>query len=436
MPAALSITITLLILAAILLMAAKGARSGMLGPELARKMVHIGMGLLCLSFPWLFDSVLAVQLLSATAVLSLLIVRLSKLRRSVGSAIFSVKRLSIGELLFPAAVGWLYTLSWDQPLLYCISLLLLTLADSASALAGSKLGKKIYITSGATKSMEGSLVFFLTGFFCTAIPLYIFSTEPLCHTIFLSINIALFTMAVEGASGHGLDNLLIPIGAFLLMDYYMELSGNEMILRSVAMLVLLTILIVTRKRHTLNGGAILTALLLSFAAFTLGGVPCLLATVIIFIRHILVQRRLTREQIVVHSMEVILAITLPSLLWLTLGRGHIIPYSYGQFGFISTLAIIIYMLNTGTQKHTQTPHGTPHPSMAPGFGLTLLLLTPTLFLDIPRINLLPTILIAPVFAWIYYHWRGGPRTPAIFHWIKLCLLAFIASSLCQLIILP
>ena len=439
MPPTLSITITLLCLTAILWLAGIGARSGFLGPESARKAVHIGMGLLCLSFPWLFDSVLAVQILSAMAVLALLVVRLSKLRRSVGSALFSVKRLSIGELLFPAAVGWLYTLSWDQPLLYCISLLLLTLADSASALAGSKLGKKIYQTSGASKSMEGSLAFFLTGFFCAAIPLYIFSSEPLCHTLFLSINIALFTMAVEGASGHGLDNLLIPIGAFLLMDYYMELSGNAMILRSVAMLILLSILLLTHKRHTLNGGAILTALLFSFASFTLGGLPCLLASVILFIRHMLVQRRLRQDQIVIHSMDVILAITLPALLWLTLARGHIIPYNYGQFGFISTLAIIIYMLNTGTQKHTSQPTQLTQPtrlSMLPGLGLSLLLLTPTLLLDIPLLHLLPTLLLAPLSAWIYYHWRGDASTPAIFHWIKLSLLAFIASSLSQFIILP
>ncbi len=435
MHSALSIAITLLILVIILLIASRGAKAGWLSPESARKTVHIGMGLLCLSFPWLFNSVLAVQILSVSAVLALLVVRLSKLRRSVGTALFSVQRLSIGELLFPAAVGWLYTLSWDQPLLYCISLLLLTLADSASALAGSKHGKKIYQTVGASKSLEGSAAFFITAFFCAAIPLYLFSPEPLCHTIFISINVALFTMAVEGASGHGLDNLLIPIGAFLLMDYYMELSENDMILRSIAMLVLLSVLLLTHKKHTLNGGAILTALLFSFAAFTLGGIPCLLAAILMFLRHILVQLRLTREQIQTHSMDVILAISLPSLMWLTLGRGHIIPYPYAQFGFISTLAMIIYMLNTGTQKHIQPTSPHSQPKMALGFFLTLLLLTPAPLLDLPWSNILPTLLISPILAWLYYHWRGSMGGPSIFHWIKLSLLALIGSIVSQLIIL-
>lgn len=433
---ALSILITLTCLGAILATSAWAYRSGKLRAEGARKAVHIGMGLLCLSFPWLFSSALGVQILSACAIVALLIVRTTKLRHSVGTALFSVKRISIGELLFPAAVGWLFTLSWDQPLLYAISILLLTLADAAGALAGSQLGKKIYQTSGGKKSQEGSLAFLLTAFICTALPLYFYAPLPLTQILLLSLILALFTMAVEGASGHGLDNLLIPIGSYLLLDYYIDLSADELLLRSLALLILLGILLATQRKHSLNGGATLTALLYSFAAFTLGGIPCLLATVILFIRHILVQRCLTQQQITVHSIDVIFAISLPSLTWLTLGRGKVISYPDAQFGFICTLAIIIYLLNTGTQKQLQNHPTHKNPSMHVGFALSILTLCPALLLKIPPLHYLPTLLIAPALAWIYFYWRGNAQSPSIYHWIKLSLLAFIGSSITMFILLP
>lgn len=419
-----SILITLGILATILTLAAWGCRRNKLSPESARKSVHIGMGLLCLSFPWLFDSVLAVQSLAGIAVVSLLFVRMSQLRHSLGSALFSIERLSVGELLFPAAVAWLFTLGWDQPILYAISLLLLTLADSASALTGSIIGKNTYQTSGASKSLEGSLAFFLTALLCTALPLHFCSELPWEKLVLLSLTVALFTTAVEGASGHGSDNLLIPIGSFLLLDYYMGLSGQQLLIRSCALIALLAILLTTRRKHTLNGGALLTALLYSFATFTLGGIPCLLATLNLFVRHMLVQNRLSPEDVHVHSIGVVLAISIPSLTWLTLGRGQVLGHPDAQFGFISTLAMVIYMLNTGTQKHLLHAR----PAMTSGFLLMLVTLLPSLWLQPPWLHYLPTLLISPALALLYFYWRQASRKPEPSHWLKLSLLALVGSS--------
>ena len=438
----ISILISLISLGAIILASSWAHQSGKLCAESARKAVHIGMGLICLSFPWLFSSVLAVQALAAVAVISLLVVRLTKLRKSVGSSLFSVKRLSIGELLFPVAVAWLFTLSWDNPMLYCISLLLLTLADSAGALAGSKLGCKIYQTAGASKSLEGSMAFFITAFFCIALPLHYFASLPfdciayfhgipLTHIILLSLTVALFSTAVEGAAGHGTDNLLIPVGAFLLLDYYITLSGNELLLRSAALMIILAVLLATHRKHTLNGGAILSALLYSFAAFTLGGLPCLMATIILFVRHMAVQNRLPAEQVAIHSIDAILSISVPSLMWLTLGRQKIISYPDAQFGFICTLAIIVYLLNTGTQKHLHRNK----PSMCMGFILSLLILSSALMIDIPLRCFLPPLLLAPILAWGFFYWKDNASSSAMVNWLKLGLLALFGSASSMLIIL-
>ena len=416
----ISILITLAGLGIVILLAGWGVRAGKLSGEMARKSVHVGMGLLCLPFPWIFDSVLAVQILAGIAVLSLLAVRITKLRQSLGSALFSVKRLSIGELLFPVAVAWLFTLGWDRPLLYGISLLLLTLADTAGALIGTKFGKKLYHTTSATKSHIGSIAFFVTACLCISLPLYLYSDLAPLSILFLTLTISLFTMALEGASGHGLDNLLIPIAAFLLLDYYIELPGSAMFWRSFILLTLLALLMATQRKHSFNGGALLTAMLYGFSAFTLGGVPCLLAALLIFINHIIAQHNMPKDYIVTHSVEVIAAIAIPSLLWLTLGHGGVISHTTAQFGFIATLSIIIYMLHTGTQQHLQKKS----PSLVVGFVLALLTLSPALMLDVPLTRFIPPLIVGLPVAWFYFYWKNGPVS---LHWVKLSVLATAAS---------
>jgi len=427
----ISILITLGCLGAIILLSAWGVKAGRLSGEMARKLVHVGMGVLCLSFPWLFDSVLAVQVLAGIAIISLLIIRISKLRKSIGSALFSVERLSIGELLFPLAVAWIFTLGWDKPVIYCISLLLLTLADTAGALAGSKYGKKIYQTAAASKSLEGSLAFFVTAFICIALPLYFYSYLSIGLILFLSLSIALFTMAVEGASGHGLDNLLIPLGAFLLLDYYIDLHEHAIFLRSIILLALLGLLLATHRKHTFDGGALLTAMLFGFAAFALGGIPCLLAALIVFTRHLVAQHNMPKEQVVIHSIGVIIAIAIPSLFWLTLGQGNVIDSAVAQFAFICTLSLITYMLHTGTQKHLHRKSA----SLGMGFILSVITLTPALTLDIELIYYIPTIVIGMPLARFYFYWRNSPDDVVQYHWILLGVLAVVFSIVAMLPIL-
>ncbi|MBK1830213.1 hypothetical protein JIN77_05730 [Verrucomicrobiaceae bacterium R5-34] len=426
----ISIVITLTCLSAILAGSAWAVSREIISGELARKSVHVGMGLLCLSFPWLFDSVLAVQALAAVAVLSLLVVRISKLRQSVGSALFSVERLSVGELLFPIAVAWLFTLGWDRPVLYAISLLLLTLADTAGALAGSKYGKKFYRTIAATKSLEGSLAFFVTAFICTALPLFCFTDLTWGLIVFLSLTVALFTMAVEGASGHGLDNLLIPIGAFLLLDYYGELGGHELFLRAAALVILLALLLFTHRQHTFDGGALLTALLFGFAAFTLGGLPCLLAAFLVFVRHLVAQRCMPEHGRVIHSQVTIIAVAIPSLFWLTLARGDVIPQASGQAGFIITQALTIAMLHSVTQKHL----GKPSASLFVCLLLSLVVLSSALWLAIPPLHFAVALALSPLLAWVHFQWKNEHVTTAT-HACKLGILASVFSPIAMLPIL-
>jgi phytol kinase len=157
-------------------------------PEVLRKILHVGMGLVTLSFPWLFDRFWPVLVLAVLSVALLGSLRLfSALKRSLGSVVSGVARASLGDIYFPVAVTVLFLLFLNGPgtpsdshtladfdrraILYCVPLLLLTLADAAAALVGVSYGRLRYETVDGVKSAEGSLAFFTSAFFCIHVPL-------------------------------------------------------------------------------------------------------------------------------------------------------------------------------------------------------------------------------------------------------------------------
>jgi phytol kinase len=67
-------------------------------PEVARKMIHVVMGLSCATFPWVFERPLPVWILALIATFPLVLIRvLPKLRNGVGSALHGIARPSFGE---------------------------------------------------------------------------------------------------------------------------------------------------------------------------------------------------------------------------------------------------------------------------------------------------------------------------------------------------
>ena len=104
-------------------------------PEVVRKLLHMGMGLVTLSFPWLFDQTWPVLVLAVLSIALLTSVRLvAGLKSSLGSVVSGVARASLGEIYFPVAVAVLFVLfvhNGETPfgrrmVLYCIPVLLLT----------------------------------------------------------------------------------------------------------------------------------------------------------------------------------------------------------------------------------------------------------------------------------------------------------------------
>lgn len=83
-------------------------------PELLRKLLHVCMGLIAISFPWLFPHpqqwpALLLAGMSAAAIAAVRLV--PRLRDGVGTVLTGVHRVSLGEFCFPMAVAVLTILS-------------------------------------------------------------------------------------------------------------------------------------------------------------------------------------------------------------------------------------------------------------------------------------------------------------------------------------
>lgn len=192
-------------------------RRGILAAEPARKLLHIGMGLIALSFPWLFDRAWPVLLLAAAATLVLMAARsLAPLRACLGSALHDVERASLGEFYFALAVVLLFLLANGEKLLFCVPILLLTLADPAAALVGMRWGRR-RIPGVESKSVQGSLAFFGVAFAILYLSLLLATGWGIAGSLLLCLVVAPGVTLIEAVAGRGLDNLWIPLGSFGLL---------------------------------------------------------------------------------------------------------------------------------------------------------------------------------------------------------------------------
>ncbi|MDX2081021.1 MAG: hypothetical protein SFU53_09575 [Terrimicrobiaceae bacterium] len=260
---------------------------GRLSPELSRKGVHVGMGLVCLTFPWLFQESWPVVILALLAVLSLAAVRfLPFLRQHLGGVLGGVERKSLGEFYFPMAVAAVFVFSLGNPLFFVIPVLTLTVADSVGALIGLRYGFARYQTDEGLKSAEGSVAFFTAAFLSCHIPLLLFSNTGRAETLLISLTAGFVVMLLEAIAWRGQDNLIIPLAMFVLLMFYSGLGVADLLWRFGVIVALVIFVLVWRKKTTLSDSAVLAGALSGYAVGALGGWMWLLPPLLLFVIYI------------------------------------------------------------------------------------------------------------------------------------------------------
>ncbi|MBD2314664.1 hypothetical protein H6G20_23630 [Desertifilum sp. FACHB-1129] len=290
-------------------------------PEWVRKCLHIGMGGVTLSFPWLFSSQWPVILLAILAVSLLLSVKLIQpFNQQLGSVTHGVSRESLGEIYFPIAVALIFSLSQGNPILFGIPMLILTLADALAALIGIRYGLHPYTTSEGNKSAEGSFAFFTLAFLSTHVPLLLFTPVGRIETLLISMTLGLLVMLLEAIAWRGLDNLFIPLGGYMLLKSFLAMDVTALIVQLAATLILVVFTLSWRKQTTLNDSATLGAAFVGYLSWTLGGWQWLLFPLILLMGYTLWYPWKNYYHERCHTIYAVISVAFTGVLWLFLSQ--------------------------------------------------------------------------------------------------------------------
>ncbi|MEZ4861717.1 MAG: hypothetical protein R3C14_10430 [Caldilineaceae bacterium] len=330
-------------IAGLMLALARMQQKYKLHPEIVRKAMHIGSGLVALSLPWLFQEGWPVLVLTLVATTGMVAVKYLKgLRENIGAVTGSVVRNTLGEICFPVAAGLLFAFAHDNVLLYSIPLLILTFADASAALIGVFYGVMRYSTADGTKTLEGSLAFFQAALLSTLTPLLLFTNLGRTETLLIALLMALLSMLLDAIAWWGLDNLLIPLLSFLALRSFLALDARTLAVDVVVTLVLLIFCLVWRKRTTLNDSAVLATAIYGYLCWTLGGWMWILPPLILLISYNALSPRDNPDNQRRYTVPVVLSVGAVGLFWLILANvfnRQALYYPY-MLSFAAQLAMI------------------------------------------------------------------------------------------------
>lgn len=286
--------------------------------EISRKIVHAASGLLTLTFPFVFDVLWPVLLLTVGSALILGVLKfVPAARRRFGGVTSGVRRTTLGELYFPLSVALLFWLNLGgPPLLFVVPILVLTVADTMGALVGVRYGQHQF--TGAAKTLEGSVAVVIAASFCIHIPLLLWTAVGRLETVLMALTLSLLVMLLEGSAWRGLDNLFIPIGGFFLLRAYLPLDAPALLARSLVTVGLVLAVVVARRSSTLVDDSLLAGAFLCYVTWALAGWPWLVPPAMLFVSYAWFSPRTRENSRRIHGLAVIGAVWSGAMLWLAL----------------------------------------------------------------------------------------------------------------------
>lgn len=189
--------------------------------EITRKIVHIGTGLLTLTFPLLLQHLWQALVICSSFLLLLVVSKRFKLLQSINA----IDRPSLGSILYPVAViitfayyqyQQLQASIFDNLLYFYMPVLLMAVCDPLAALAGTRYKKHHPQAPG--KTWVGSLVFFVSAVILSAILFWSYRSDSgMAWLPVYVLGISLLTTLAEKYSEGGWDNFTIPIACIVFL---------------------------------------------------------------------------------------------------------------------------------------------------------------------------------------------------------------------------
>lgn len=252
-------------------------------PEIKRKMIHGTMGILMLTFPYIFKSNLSVGVLGIIAIVILLILKNTKLKESLGTVLYSVNRESWGEIFFVISVFLIFYLSKGDKVLYSIPILILTFADSAAALIGKKYGRKnVAELNEDAKSIEGSFMFFMVAFMATLIPLLLWTSIGREETLIISTIIGFNVALIEMICHTGNDNLFIPLTTYAFLATHINLNIDTLRINLLILFGIFLVVSIVNRVKSWSKLALVETIVIGYLTITLYGIYAVIPPLILF----------------------------------------------------------------------------------------------------------------------------------------------------------
>jgi len=226
-----------------------------LPPELRRKLQHLLAGGAITAIGWSIGLSLAVTMMCSAMVAWLVFSKRLKDAQTLRHLTMSRRdsRQTHGEMLLPLGLLLSLWVAGGTTPAWFFGALTLTLADAAAALVGVHMGRMQYgVHRGAgQKSVEGNLAFFAVTLILGWIILPDAGLEAPATAVLALMSGAVVLTVLESLCTHGLDNLLLPMAAVLLVQLPGLLSSQALLGVAIASLALLVWIAKRSSRLTL-----------------------------------------------------------------------------------------------------------------------------------------------------------------------------------------
>lgn len=325
--------------------------------EHTRKAVHIGMGLVASVLPWLFDRTWPVLVLTVGLAAAFVALKAFGRRSDLGAAMHDIGRESRGDLYFAVSVAALWLLSDGDRLLFLVPVIVLTLGDAVAALVGQRFGRRYFDDGQTGKTLEGSAALFVVTFLSVVVPMTLAGRMPLVDGALLATTLALLVTLLEAMAWHGLDNLFVPIGAYLLVRSGVMLSTSALVWRLAVAVAVVAAVATSRRRTTLSDAALAGAATAIYAAWALRGWGWVVPPAALLLVYTMLFPRPDGSRDREHDIRAVGGVALPALAWLFVGqlgggRDTFVPY---VSTFVAQMAMIGVVHASGQAAAARRP---------------------------------------------------------------------------------
>lgn len=270
-----------------------------LSRDIARKIIHVGVGLWIIGTVWLFESPAMAVIAPLTAAAGNYVIHRAKLLKAVEAA-----PENLGTVWFPISFALLIWLAWDVKAAVVGGVMAMTFGDALASTVGLRWGRLRFASLGGhTKSFEGSVAMFFATFAAVLATLWFY--EPHRGIVWLAGLAALTAVlatCAEALGVKGRDNLWVPLGAGLLLYAGLRWLDPGLVLPlGMGALCASLIGLLAWGKRSLSPSGVLGAILTGTLLFGLGGWVGGMALIGFFLSSSLLSKLFKRQKEVVEA---------------------------------------------------------------------------------------------------------------------------------------